>query len=142
MIATDAANERCSNVLPLARMCPKLGNGGEVVNLLTRAKINSQKRHSALPLHERCHDPLLEPVDIDSDFDRVNYSAANLAAKLFEAVVNSNTIFKKLEWYQSIARRCCFMVKEPQEAKDLTPTCFVLKGTPGSSNCLNTNAND
>jgi len=87
---------RVSNVLPLARMRPKLGNGGEVVNLLTRAKINCQKRQSALPLHERHQDPLLEPVDIDPNFDCVNNSAASLAAKLSEDVDNSDTIYKKL----------------------------------------------
>ena len=95
MIAVDAANKVVINVLPLARMRAKLGNGTEVVNLLTRAKFNYQKPHSVLQLHERYHDPLLEPVDIDPDFDCVNNSAANLAAKLSEDVDNSDTIFKK-----------------------------------------------
>ena len=65
------------------------------MNLLTRGKINCQKLHSELRLHERHHDPLLEPVNIDPDFDCVNNSAANLAAKLSKDVDNSDTIFKK-----------------------------------------------
>ena len=141
IIATDAAKKVVSDVLSRARMRPKFGNGGEVENLLTRAKINYQKRQSALPFHERRHDAVLEPVDIDPDFDRVNNSAANLA-KLFEDVVDSDKIIKKLEGYQSIARRYRAMGKEPREAKDLIPTCFVFKGPPGPSNCLTSNVDN
>lgn len=134
--ATDAAKKVAIEVLGRARMRPNFGNGGEVENLLTRAKVRYQKRQSGLPPHEKRHDALFESVDMDPDFDRLGRSAENLT-KLFEDIVDSDRIVKKLEGYQSIARRYRAMGKEPREAKDLIPTCFVFKGPPGAfgDNC-------
>ncbi|KAH7098469.1 P-loop containing nucleoside triphosphate hydrolase protein, partial [Auriculariales sp. MPI-PUGE-AT-0066] len=56
---------------------------------------------TALPTSQRSHDAILEPVDIDANFNRVENSAAALA-KLFEDVVDADKIVKKLEGYQTL----------------------------------------
>ncbi|KAH7098449.1 P-loop containing nucleoside triphosphate hydrolase protein [Auriculariales sp. MPI-PUGE-AT-0066] len=131
MSATDEAKKVVIDVLGRSRLRPNFGNGGEVENLLTRAKISYQKRQSQLPTSQRSHDAILEPVDIDANFNRVENSAAALA-KLFEDVVDADKIVKKLEGYQNVARRFRSMGKEPRDAKELIPTCFVFKGPPGT----------
>ncbi|KAH7096945.1 P-loop containing nucleoside triphosphate hydrolase protein [Auriculariales sp. MPI-PUGE-AT-0066] len=131
MSATDEAKKVVIDVLGRSRLRSNFGNGGEVENLLTRAKISYQKRQSQLPTSQRSHDAILEPVDIDANFNRVENSAAALA-KLFEDVVDADKIVKKLEGYQNVARRFRSMGKEPRDAKELIPTCFVFKGPPGT----------
>jgi hypothetical protein len=126
--ATDVAKKTAMDVLSRARNRPHFGNGGEVENLLGKAKIRCQARQARVPPAERSI--VFEPGDFDPDFDRIANSAANLA-KLFEDIVDSDKVVKKLEGYQNIARRMKARGKEPREARDLIPTTFVFKGPPG-----------
>jgi len=130
--ASVAAKSTALDVLSRMRNRPNFGNGGEVENLLGKAKIRCQARQSHIPPAQRSI--VFEPADFDPDFDRIANSAANLA-KLFEDVVDSDKLVKKLEEYQNIARVQKARGKEPREARDLIPTTFVFKGPPGRYSC-------
>lgn len=117
-------------MLSRSRNRPNFGNGGEVENLLGKAKGNYQARQSRLPVAERSYDVVFQPIDFDSDFNRTESSGTNLA-KLFEDVVGCEKVIEKLQEYQNIARVMRSRGKEPQEARELIPTNFVFKGPPG-----------
>lgn len=118
------------DILSRARARPNFGNGGEVENMLGKAKNNHRSRQSKLPQAMRRLDIVFEPVDFDPDFNRADDSGTNLK-KLFEDVVGCEKIMAKLEEYQNIARVMKKRGKEPREARALIPTNFVFKGPPG-----------
>lgn len=128
--ATPAAKNVAIDLLSRARNRPNFGNGGEVENMLGRAKNNYQSRISKLPAAQRPLDVLFEPVDFDPDFNRAESSDENLT-KLFEDVVGSEKIVEKLREYQTIARVTKQRGQDPREARHLIPTNFVFKGPPG-----------
>ena len=128
--ATAEAKSVAIDILGRARNRPNFGNGGEVENLLGKAKGNYQARQSKLPVAERSYDVVFEPIDFDLEFNRAENSGVNLA-KLFEDVVGCEKIVKKLEEYQNIARVIKSQGKDPREARELIPTNFVFKGPPG-----------
>ena len=127
LAATDKAKEVAIEVLSRARNRPNFGNGGEVENLLAKAKNNYQTRQASLPAAQRSFDVVFQPQDFDPDFDRAEHSGENLK-KLFEDVVGCESIVKKLEEYQNVARGMKMKGRDP---KDLIPTNFVFKGPPG-----------
>lgn len=128
--ATDAAKVTAVQVLSRARNRPNFGNGGEVENLLNKAKILFQKRRANMPADKKSYDIVFESQDFDADFDRVTRSSANLD-KLFEDVIGCEAIKEKLREYQEIARTISF-----DKAKELIPTNFVFKGPPGKKYLL------
>lgn len=130
--ATPEAKTVAIDVLSRSRARPHFGNGGEVDNMLNKAKNNHRSRQSKLPQELRTFDVVFEPVDFDPDFDRADNSGPNLL-KLFEDVVGRKTIVDKLESYQSIALRMKQRGMSPQETRQLIPTNLVFKGPPGMS---------
>lgn len=128
--ATDAAKAVAIEVLGRSRNRPNFGNGGEVENLLGKAKGKYQTRQAALPHSERKFDVVFQPQDFDPDFDRAASSATNLQ-KLFADVVGCEKIVEKLGEYQNIARIMMAQGKEPRDAREMIPTNFVFKGPPG-----------
>lgn len=128
--ASAEAKAVAIDILRRARNRPNFGNGGEVENLLGKAKGNFQSRQSTLLPTQRSFDVMLEPVDFDPDFNRTENSGTNLQ-KLFEDVIGSENVIAKLQEYQNIARVMKARGKEPREARELIPTNFVFKGPPG-----------
>ncbi|GJF00004.1 P-loop containing nucleoside triphosphate hydrolase protein [Phanerochaete sordida] len=129
--ATEEAKTVAIDVLSRARNRPNFGNGGEVENMLGKAKNNYQSRQSKLPTSQRSFDVLFEPIDFDPNFSRADNSDVNLE-KLFEDVVGCEKIVEKLREYQNIARVTKQRGQDPREARHLIPTNFVFKGPPGT----------
>ncbi|KAF9264160.1 P-loop containing nucleoside triphosphate hydrolase protein [Marasmius fiardii PR-910] len=125
---TDAAKTVALDVLDRGRNQPNFGNGGEVENMITQAKIRYQKRQAQLPLAERSLDIVFEPEDFDPDHDRQNHATTNLK-KLFEDVVGCEDIVKKLGDYQKVAAQ---MKVRKREIRGVIPMNFVFKGPPGT----------
>ena len=130
--ATEQAKAVAISVLSRARNRPNFGNGGEVENLLSKAKKQCLSRRAKLPLDQRPKFIVFEPQDFDKDFDRGKDALANLA-KLFADVVGHEEIITKLAEYQRIAQTCRDMGREP---RDMVPTNFVFTGPPGRYLCL------
>ena len=133
LYATVEAKSTAIQVLDRARNRPNFGNGGEVENLLTKAKglyhsrVNSQRLSSSFPVHQRPKNVVFEPHDFDPQFDRVNRSSETLEG-LLEDIVGCDGIKEKLRQYQRIASTV-----DMDTAKRLIPTNFVFKGPPGDS---------
>jgi hypothetical protein len=120
--ATNAAKKAAIDLLSRARNRPNFGNGGEVENILGRAKARSQQRLGAVA------QIVLEPVDFDPDHDRSERAATNLQ-KLFADVVGCDDVIQKLRDYQSIAKT---MTERGMDPRNKIPMSFVFKGPPGA----------
>ncbi|EKM60605.1 uncharacterized protein PHACADRAFT_189732 [Phanerochaete carnosa HHB-10118-sp] len=129
--ATPEAKAVAIDMLSRARDRPHFGNGGEVENMLGKAKNNYQSRQSKLPASQRPLDVVFEPVDFDSNFNRAESSDTNLR-KLFKDMVGCEKIVEKLQEYQNIARVTKLRGREARKARHLIPTNFVFKGPPGT----------
>jgi hypothetical protein len=124
-LATDHAKQVALEVLAREKTRPNFGNGGAVENLLSASKARYLTRIRGItprPLEVK-----LEPHDFDPEWDRHLRSDQNLD-KLFEDVVGSEEVVKKLREYQKVAR-----VKKArnEDPRDVIPTNFVFKGPPG-----------
>lgn len=115
-----------------ARNRPNFGNGGEVENVISQAKVRQQKREAKLPISERSADIVLLPEDFDPEHNRHENASSNLQ-KLFEDVVGCEEIVKKLGDYQKVAAQMKARGKEPRFH---IPTNFVFKGPPGKSSAV------
>ncbi|RAL64195.1 hypothetical protein DID88_002088 [Monilinia fructigena] len=98
--ATTDAVSVAIDLLSRARNGLNFGNGGEVENLISRAKHNYQSRQSKLPADQRSIDFVFEPQDFDPDFDRAAGAETNLK-ELFKGLgkdptthIPMNFIFK------------------------------------------------
>ena len=125
--ATDDAKEAARELLSRMKNRPNFGNAGEVENLLGQAKARYQKRVAAIPASERM-DVVLEPRDIDPDFDRCQNASENLA-KMFVDVVGCKEVIRKLDGYQKIAR---MMKEKGRDMRTQIPSNFIFKGPPGT----------
>lgn len=125
--ATPEAKNVAGEVLGRSKVRPNFGNGGEVENVISQAKLRYQARISKLPPQQRPVEVLFEPVDFDPQYARGATAAAN-CKKLFEDMIGSEEIVLKLEGYQRIAQNAkttgCPM-------HELIPTNFLFKGPPG-----------
>ncbi|ESZ94905.1 NFX1-type zinc finger-containing protein 1 [Sclerotinia borealis F-4128] len=116
------------DLLGRARNGLNFGNGGEVENLLSRAKHNYQSRQSKLPVNERSVNFEFEPQDFDPDFDRAANAEINLK-ELFEGVIGCNSIVAKLDGYLKVARN---MKRARKSPRSHIPMNFIFKGPPGT----------
>lgn len=128
--ATPEAKAVAIDMLSRARDRPNFGNGGEVENMLGKAKNNHQSHQSKLPASQQSVDVVFKPADFDPNFNRAESSDTNLK-KLFEDMVGCEKIVEKLQEYQNIARVAKQRGWEAREARHLIPTNFVFKGPPG-----------
>ncbi|TRM64558.1 P-loop containing nucleoside triphosphate hydrolase protein [Schizophyllum amplum] len=126
--ATGPGKKVAEEVLDRLRNRPNFGNGGEVENLLGKAKQNYQARHKTVPIAQRPIDTVFEPVDFDKDFDRASKASENLT-KMFEGIIGCDHIIEKLRDYQNIAQVRKAQGKDP---KEVIPMNFVFKGPPGT----------
>lgn len=125
LAATDAAKATAMQVLDRARNRKGFGNGGEVDNLLNKAKQRYARRTPATS--HQFVDTLFEPEDFDPEYDRGNRAATNLV-KLFEDIVGREDMVKRLGEYQRLAQ---VLKQRGMEWKGQIPTNFVFKGPPG-----------
>ncbi|KAF5345153.1 hypothetical protein D9758_009721 [Tetrapyrgos nigripes] len=126
---TPEAKKVALEVLERAKLRPNFGNGGEVENVLTKAKTNYMKRirGTSAPIKT-----VLEPSDFDPDFDRSARAGVNLE-ELFKDVVGCEDIVKKLRSYQNIAAQA---KKRNKDIRKMVPTSFVFKGPPGTGKTI------
>ncbi|THU96868.1 P-loop containing nucleoside triphosphate hydrolase protein [Dendrothele bispora CBS 962.96] len=123
--ATTEAKKVALDVLDRAKRRPNFGNGGEVENMLAKAKINYTKRIRGV---DAPIDTVFEPVDFDPDFDRANHASDNLD-ELFKDVVGCEDVVSKLRKYQNVARNAS---RRNKDVAEVVPTSFVFKGPPGT----------
>ncbi|KAJ3985164.1 P-loop containing nucleoside triphosphate hydrolase protein [Lentinula detonsa] len=124
--ATDDAKKVAREVLNRAKMRPNFGNGGDVEDLITKAKHNyvTRIRGSSVP---RDANIVFEPADFDPLFNRVHDS--NNLDELFKDVVGCEEIVEKMRHLQKVAQ---IGKTRDEEISDLVPTTFVFKGPPGT----------
>jgi len=126
--ATDEGIKVAMDVLEKARSRLNFGNGGEVENLITKAKTNYQTRISLIHVSDRPEQWVFEPQDFDPQYDRGRSATLNLY-KLFGDVIGCDAIVKKLEQYQRVSQ---VMKLKNIDSKSFIPTNFVFKGPPGT----------
>ncbi|KAI9640529.1 hypothetical protein NHQ30_011275 [Ciborinia camelliae] len=126
--ATQKAVAVAIDILARARNGLNFGNGGDVENLISRAKTNYQSRQSKLPIDQRSIDFLFEPQDFDPDFDRASGAETNLK-ELFKGVIGCDTIIAKLDGYLKVAKGMKKLGKDPRSS---IPMNFIFKGPPGT----------
>ncbi|KAE9394090.1 P-loop containing nucleoside triphosphate hydrolase protein [Gymnopus androsaceus JB14] len=126
--ASDEAKAVAREYLGRARNRPNFGNGGDVQNLLDKAKIRYQSRQASLPLPQRSADIILQPIDFDPDHDRQNHASTNLT-KLFEDIVGCDDIVQRLGGYQQLAIN---LKSAGKDVRKHIPTSFIFKGPPGT----------
>lgn len=127
LAATPEARTVALDVLERAKGRPNFGNGGEVENLLSRAKVNFQTRQAVLPPKKRAIDIVFGPQDFDPEYDRGKDATANIK-KLFQDVIGCEDVVQKLEGYQRIYANMKQLGRDPATK---IPTNFVFKGPPG-----------
>ncbi|KAK2007330.1 P-loop containing nucleoside triphosphate hydrolase protein [Colletotrichum eremochloae] len=116
-------------VLSRMRINPKFGNAGDVENLLNQAKVRINTRtRSASTQGIGSVQVVLEPGDIDPDWDRALRAEENRAA-LFEDFVGFNKIVKQFERYQLLVDGMRLHDIDP---KPHIPWSFIFKGPPGT----------
>lgn len=124
LVATADAKRVALENLQRARLRPNFGNGGEVDNVLGKAKQRLVARMRSRPASS----PSLQPQDFDPDFER-DQSAEERIRELFKDVVDSEEILTQLLKYQRAARRLRRLGRSPT---DVIPTTFAFKGPPGA----------
>jgi len=126
--ASEGAIKVAMDVLDKARSRLNFGNGGEVENLITKAKTNYQIRMSTFDVSDRPEQWVFGPEDFDPEYDRGKSATLNLQ-KLFGDVIGCDVIVKKLEQYQRVSQA---MKLKNIDSKSFIPTNFVFKGPPGT----------
>ena len=122
--ATDQAKRVALEVLQRARNQPNFGNGGEIDNLLDRAKMLHQKHLSSNRVKDM---DTFEAIDFDPDFNRDQRAATNLP-QLFQDVIGMEALIKKLQDYQLTVANLKALEIDPREQ---IPFNFLFKGPPG-----------
>ncbi len=125
--ATEKAVSVAIDFLSRARNGLNFGNGGDVENLISKAKSNFQARQSTQSPEKRSIDFVFEPQDFDPDFDRASGAETNLK-ELFKDVIGCETIIEKLEGYLEVARGMKALDLDP---RGQIPMNFIFKGPPG-----------
>ncbi|TVY43950.1 NFX1-type zinc finger-containing protein [Lachnellula occidentalis] len=117
------------DVLGRARNGLNFGNGGDVENLISKAKTNYQRRQSASPADQRSIDFLFEPEDFDVDYQRTLASAGTNIQSLFQDVIGCQEIVSKLDGYIKTANG---MRAQDLDPRGQIPMNFIFKGPPGT----------
>ncbi|KAJ3834013.1 P-loop containing nucleoside triphosphate hydrolase protein [Lentinula raphanica] len=124
--ATEDAKKVAQEVLERAKMRPNFGNGGDVENLISKAKSNyvNRTRGSSVPQDTSI---VFEPADFDPHFNRVEDS--DKIDELFKDVVGCGDIVEKMRHLQKVAQTG---KTRGENVSDLVPTTWVFKGPPGT----------
>ncbi|PYH78053.1 P-loop containing nucleoside triphosphate hydrolase protein [Aspergillus uvarum CBS 121591] len=125
---TDRARQVAFEMLERARNRPNFGNAGEIDILLNAAKMRHQGRISSIGFKSQSLDCVLDAVDFDGNFDRVEKDESKVR-KLFEGVVGCESIVSTLEGYQDLVKKLRKLHMDPREE---VPFNFVFRGPPGT----------
>lgn len=124
---TDRARRVVLEMLERARNLPHFGNAREIDILLNAAKMHHQRSLSAKNLMNSVPDAILDAVDFDENYDRVEKSDLSVS-KMFEGVIGCEDIVSKLEGYQQVVRNLKKLNMDPHLQ---IPFNFVFRGPPG-----------
>ncbi|KAI1208325.1 P-loop containing nucleoside triphosphate hydrolase protein [Annulohypoxylon truncatum] len=124
--AGEATKKVVIEVLRRARNKPNFGNAGEVDIILDQAKERQQRRVSKLAGKRNVD--ILEPEDIDPEFDRSDRAATNVRM-LFKDVIGCDDIIEQLEGYQQVVQNMKAMDMDPVTQ---IPFGFLFRGPPGT----------
>ncbi|KAF5243341.1 hypothetical protein FAUST_2910 [Fusarium austroamericanum] len=129
LIATDEADVVARETLSRMSRRPNFGNGGDVENLLSRAKVHRITRLKGSNIDfADFHKQALQPQDFDPDFDRPR-RADEHRNSLFQDFVGFDSIIGQFRGYQKMAdgmRRCGV------DPKSFIPWTFIFSGPPGT----------
>ncbi|KAI1387940.1 P-loop containing nucleoside triphosphate hydrolase protein [Hypoxylon trugodes] len=126
---TESARKVSREVLRRMRINPKFGNGGDVENLLSRAKtryVARTKQSSSFNLSGS--QMVLDPADFDPDYDRAS-NADKSRKTLFEGFVGFEEIVDRFKRYQGLA---VGMRRHDIDPRPHIPWAFIFKGPPGT----------
>ena len=126
--ASSGAKRVALDVLDCARKRPNFGNGGEVDNLLSRAKMRYQQRESVIPAAQRDINITLVEEDFDLEFKQAS-NVGKIRKEIFKDVVGCDAVIAQLEGYQQMAVGMHLRGIDPREH---IPTNFIFKGPPGT----------
>lgn len=129
LTATTEAIQVALAVLDRKKNTLNFGNGGDVENLISSAKMNYQTRQIGLPAEQRTLDCEFQPEDFDPNYNRLSNSDTNLR-ELFAGVVGCETIITKLEGFARMAKKA---KANGRDARKLIPMNFIFKGPPGKT---------
>ena len=116
-------------VLARMRIRPRFGNGGDIENLIGRAKLRQRERLEAAGVDRFELDQLpLEAADFDEDYDRAS-RADEHRNSLFEGFVGFDKIIQQFQGYQQMADG---MRRYNIDPRPHIPWAFVFKGPPGT----------
>ena len=132
LCATPEAVSTAIDVLSRLRNGLNFGNGGDVENLISKAKTNYQARQATLPISQRSIDFVFKPQDFDLDYDRASGAETNLEL-LFEGVIGCEDIIAKLGGFLKVAKG---MRAQDLDPRGQIPMNFIFKGPPGKSKLL------
>ncbi|KAE8150617.1 P-loop containing nucleoside triphosphate hydrolase protein [Aspergillus avenaceus] len=124
--ATDTAKQVAAAVLTRARDRPNFGNGGDVENLLRKAKSAFHVRTNILNSGEA--NICLEPEDFDQDYNR-DARAGQACENLFSKLVGMDKVKIQLRSYSKIASGMRLRGIDPRAH---LPFTFVFRGPPGT----------
>ena len=123
--AGNATRKVMLEILNRGRCRPGFGNAGEIDILLDRAKLQQHERLAKFP--DAAGADILEPSDIDKDFDRADRETESIRS-LFREFFDFDTVIKQLETYRHLVRNLRALDKDPREA---IPFNFIFCGPPG-----------
>ncbi|KAI9742870.1 MAG: hypothetical protein M1818_003599 [Claussenomyces sp. TS43310] len=127
--ATEEAVSVAIDDLNRSRNGLNFGNGGDVENLISKAKNNYQARQSAQPPEKQSIDFIFEPEDFDPDFNRASGGADTNLEDLFKDVIGCEAIVAKLKGYLQVVRGMRTINLDP---RGQIPMNFIFKGPPGT----------
>lgn len=128
ILATKHSRKIVHEVLSKMRIRPRFGNGADVENLLTRAKLRQRGRLEANGVDRFDLRPYpLEAPDFDPDYDR-SLNADKERDKLFEQYVGLEKVISQFNDYQKITDG---MRRRSIDPRPHVPWAFVFKGLPG-----------
>ncbi|KAK6715262.1 hypothetical protein SNK04_006198 [Fusarium graminearum] len=129
LIATDEADVVARETLSRMSRRPNFGNGGDVENLLSRAKVHRITRLKGSNIDfADFHKQALQPQDFDPDFDRPR-RADEHRNSLFQDFVGFDSIIGQFRGYPKMAdgmRRCGV------DPKSFIPWTFIFSGPLGT----------
>ncbi|KAI9763740.1 MAG: hypothetical protein M1840_009137 [Geoglossum simile] len=125
---TDLAKKVALQTLYLARDRPNFGNGGEVENVISRAKAAQQERVSANLPGGFPPEVILEPQDFDASFERL-LSGVGDCRELFRDIVGCEEIIAQFEGYRQTVRGMRMYDIDPRPH---IPFTLVFKSPPGT----------
>lgn len=129
LLACDAGQKVAQEVLNRMRSLPRFGNGGDVENLLSKAKGRRQKRLEEAGLSQITEKSImLEPQDFDPDYDRSSNADKN-RDELFGRFMGFDTIVKNFREYQKMADGMRIRGIDPRPH---IPWAFIFKGPAGT----------